>query len=403
MRVLWLSGNPGNYNSDKGNSVRIDGSWISSLQNYILKQEDIELGLCFIGNDCLKKEIYNKTTYYILPKPNFFDRFSFSKKDSHYVKSMAWVISDFKPDIIHVFGSETVLGLVYRVTNIPILLHIQGILKPYDDAWYPPLYNSKKVIQLQKGNFIKKIRGAAYHQYSLLREAEILKHIHNYYGRTEWDYNVTNILSPNNRYFYCSEMLRPSFYSEDTWKYKNREKIQIVSVISNAIYKGQDCMLKTAELLKEMNINFEWNVCGISEMSIAEKIVNIQHNNVNVKLLGKVSMENLKSLLLDCSCYVHLSYIENSPNSICEAQILGMPIVAANVGGVSSLIEDKISGILVPSNDRFITATNILKVSKEKSFAEKIAENSREVAKKRHCPNAIIDSVISAYKTLLNI
>ena len=38
---------------------------------------------------------------------------------------------------------------------------------------------------------------------------------------------------------------------------------------------------------------------------------------------------------------------ENSPNSLAEAMVSGMPIIAYNVGGISSMFENGKSGILV--------------------------------------------------------
>lgn len=403
MKILWLCGNPGKYNQDKGQKVIVDGSWISSLQESLLKLNNkSNLALCFIGGSGFRKEELNGTTYYPLAKHSFLQRFNLKYKDEHYLNEIKWVVDDFNPDIIEVFGSETMLGLVYKVTNIPIILHIQGILNPYTDAWYPPLYSRCNVKWTLLSKRFSNILANKYIKYATKRECDILKHIHYYFGRTEWDECVTKLLSPNMKYFYCSEMLRPVFLESEQWKYFKRDKIKLITTISGAIYKGQDTILKTALMLKNNNILFEWNVCGIKEMSLAEHITGIKHENVNVNLCGRVSASELKELFLDSTAYVHLSYIDNSPNSVCEAQILGIPVIAANVGGISSLIKDRINGILVPANDRYMAVTYILRLAEDPEFANMIGGNGHATAMKRHNPDNIIKDLIDAYKKILS-
>lgn len=69
-----------------------------------------------------------------------------------------------------------------------------------------------------------------------------------------------------------------------------------------------------------------------------------------------MNSDKLVELLLESDLYVHTAYIDNSPNAICEAQYLGMPIIATYVGGVPSLIEQGKDGVLIPANDPFMLA-----------------------------------------------
>ena len=44
----------------------------------------------------------------------------------------------------------------------------------------------------------------------------------------------------------------------------------------------------------------------------------------------------------------HSSYIENSPNSVGEAQMVGVPVVASRVGGTDSMVEHGKTGFMYP-------------------------------------------------------
>ena len=49
--------------------------------------------------------------------------------------------------------------------------------------------------------------------------------------------------------------------------------------------------------------------------------------------------------------FINTTTIDNMPVSVMEAMALGLPVVSTNVGGMAYLIEQEVSGVLVPSND----------------------------------------------------
>ena len=67
-----------------------------------------------------------------------------------------------------------------------------------------------------------------------------------------------------------------------------------------------------------------------------------------VVLLGTKNSSEITKLMSSADLYIHCSYVDNSPNSVCEAQMLSLPIIACNVGGVSSIVKDNMTGTLVP-------------------------------------------------------
>ena len=61
--------------------------------------------------------------------------------------------------------------------------------------------------------------------------------------------------------------------------------------------------------------------------------------------------------------FVISSYIENSPNSLAEAMLVGMPCVASFVGGIPSMVDDGRTGLLYPVDDVALLAAQIRQVS----------------------------------------
>lgn len=125
----------------------------------------------------------------------------------------------------------------------------------------------------------------------------------------------------------------------------------------SASVQGCKPCLKDSKLLKETaDMDFEWNVYGVDSIHFTERHENIKADDVNVCLRGTATAGELARQLRESTVYVHPSYIDNSPNSVCEAQYLGVPVIATNVGGVSSLIDNGMNGILVQSHDAYMLA-----------------------------------------------
>ena len=162
-------------------------------------------------------------------------------------------------------------------------------------------------------------------------------------------------------------------------------------------------ILKTANILKKStNFDFTWDVFGINEYKFWEKKLGINCKSVNVFMKGITDSLTLAKKIKDADIYVHPSYIDNSPNSVCEAQILGTPVIATFVGGIPTLIENNKTGILVPTNDPIYLAAKIIELSKnENNICLNLSQNARLTALKRHNRDGIISDLLAIYKSII--
>jgi len=406
MRVLWFTNTPSRYASYGGYN---GGGWIYSLEEEISKKEDIELGIAFFMNSQPEKVERNGVTYYPIDNPfsgSFINRLygflSQSRKEAEWVKRFLKVIEDFKPDVIEVFGSEMSFGQVAQHTQIPVVLHIQGILTPSYNAYLPPFISKHNYIwkDCNPWNIFKRYIELRNFKRRGIREIDMIKHIRYFIGRTEWDKRITLIYNPLAKYYYGSEILRDVFYGMPCRTIP--EKIKIISTLSAPLYKGYETVLKTAQLLKdEIGLSFEWRIYGDIDPKFVEQKIKIKHEDANIRFMGVASAEDLQKELSTATAYVHLSYIDNSPNSVCEAQLLGVPVVATNVGGIPSLIENDKTGFLVPANDPYQTAFIINSLATDEELNVKIGNHARAVAQKRHDKKDIVESLISTYNNIL--
>ena len=61
---------------------------------------------------------------------------------------------------------------------------------------------------------------------------------------------------------------------------------------------------------------------------------------------GRLSGEEMKKRMLESHLFLCASAMENSPNSLGEAMLLGVPCVSAGIGGVPDLFKDEVDGII---------------------------------------------------------
>ena len=66
----------------------------------------------------------------------------------------------------------------------------------------------------------------------------------------------------------------------------------------------------------------------------------------HINFLGSLSAEGMKKAYLRADIFLCPSSIENSPNSLGEAQILGVPCLSSYCGGVPSMVKDGESALL---------------------------------------------------------
>ena len=411
MKVLWFEISvPGRYKSDK---TPVSG-WQDSLENIVRTCNDIDLTIAFEGTEgMMPKEVDGVKYIPLVPHYTFWDKKyrNFSNrwnKANKVVPLAVKCVKEVKPDIIHCFGTEWEFGQVAIYTDIPVVIHMQGCIAPYNDALFPPGYSISDRI-LQAGINLKE-------QYHIWRkrhfnaswrdmEQSNFKAVSNYMGRTEWDRQLVDLFHPGAKYFHVEEALRPSFIDNaEDWKPKEgNHNIRLMTTGCSSHWKGMDTLLKTAHVLKETGLDFEWLVAGnMAKQKEVERKEKLNFADNNVKILGFTGPDELRKLLLSSDIYVHTAYIENSPNSICEAQYLGLPVISTNVGGIPSLVIDGEEGKLVPANSCYNMAYEIISLAKDVNRQNKYSEATKLHARKRHDPCNILARLLQCYRFLLN-
>ena len=413
MRVLWFS-NTQFVGTNKG----VGCSWIGSLENELSKISDIQMGILYISYHPgdLPFSIGN-TSYFPIIKPvtnkfhKIFSQVTHELESESNIQLYLDVVNQFRPDIIHIFGTESHFGLIIHKTKIPCIIHIQGNLTVVSLKWFSGLskidilkYSEKWLLLKGYGyyhDYVKNIKAAA-------RENKIFRECHYFMGRTDWDRRITSVLSPHSKYFHCDEIMRSEFYLHQ-WQPKTiQTNYTIVSTIKSNVYKGLETVFECKKILAQSfpELDILWKVAGIKEQDeisyLVERKYKTRFKDYNIELLGPLLENELINELLTADLFVHPSHIENSPNSVCEAMLLGMPVIATYAGGTPSILCDKNEGLLVQDGDPYALAGAIIELFRDRGFANILGVNARIKSLMRNDPKKIVKDVMNIYSSILS-
>lgn len=392
MKILWItnielpcvSGHFGRYNYACG--------WLDQSSQLIAAEDDIELHVLSLAEDY--DEIRIGDIYY--------SGFGVATAENRIVSSYRSI----DPDVIHIWGTEydhaypAVMQAVRMGVAERVVISIQGIISyelrhfyaglPYEIRRKRSLYELVRHTGM-KDKEKKWVVLAA-------NELEIFKAVSHCIGRTDWDRACMRQINPDLNYHKCNEILRASFY-DNTWVYDDCRPHSIAFSQTYGPLKGLHNLIEAVAIVKRSypdvtvtvpsNSPFEKNTVRdiLKKNSYMEYIAHMIREydlEDSFTWCGGLDEENMVKHYLRSNVYVCASSIENSSNSVGEAMLLGMPVVASDVGGMKSLIRHEQEGLLYQSDAPYMLADSIMRIFDDWDFAIGMGQRAAERAASIH-------------------
>ena len=110
----------------------------------------------------------------------------------------------------------------------------------------------------------------------------------------------------------------------------------------------------------------------------------------------------MRQAYLDADVFVLPSQSENSPNSLGEAMLLGLPCVASCTGGIPDMLQSGAEGLLYGKPlDAEALAQSLCAVLAAPDGGAALGQAARTRALRTHDPAANAETLAAIYKTIL--
>ncbi len=394
-----------------GRSAENTGGWMYSLAERLSGFENITLAIATTYNGKEFAEFADKgISYFLLPRKIFNTRYD-SSLEPYWIR----IVEEYQPDIIHIHGTEFAHGLACMKAcgDQRYIISIQGMVSviseyyfagidPYEFLKYTTLSDLKNMYTIFQEKKKMEARGKI--------EVKYIKQTRHIIGRTSWDYAHTKAINPGATYHFCNEILRDSFYILPGWNVKSKKDHSIFMSQAKSQYKGLHLLLRAMTIIKDYYPDVILRVAG-EDITGGTKwvqrvrtyghyirsLVKDSKLQEHIQFLGNLNEKEMAEEFRNAHVFVSPSVIENSPNSLGEAQVIGTPCVASFVGGVPDMIKDRESGLLYRFEDYKTLAVKIMEIFKNDSFAQLLSDNAKISASLRHNRDQITSRMMDIY------
>ena len=297
--------------------------------------------------------------------------------------------------------------------NCPVCVTLQGLAGACADVYVKgmPL---KELVFGRSMNDNKRLKGLIERKILMhlraMKTDKIIKKVKYCIGRTHFDKAEAKKINPGIKYFSCNRILRSDFYSY-SWDIEKAEKHKLFGIRSEIPYKGLHYAVKVIAKLKEKYPDVLLEVPGVlrvddpassvaSYPKYSNKLLDEYGVRENIKFLPSLNPQEIAEHMMSSRAFYQYSIIENSPNSLAEAQIMGVPSVASDVGGTSSYAEDNVSGLLFEVDNINECAEKISRIFEDDELCLSLSKNGRKIAEERHDIKVNTEKLISIYREL---
>lgn len=386
MKVLWLINAPIPALCERaGLPVQVKEGWIEGLYNSLMalvreKKQDFELAMAFpqfSRSETIEGELDGNSFYGFYKEED--KPYKYNKRLEERLK---YIIERADPDVVHIAGTEYEhAAAMVRVFNKPekTVVSIQGLTSVYARHYMADLpikirygFTFRDLVKLDNLYFDRK----KYYKRGAM-EKETIRGAGHIIGRTDWDNICTRLINPEARYHYCSEILRKAFYDGSRWNMDECDSHTIF--VSQGYYpiKGLHYMLEALSDIRKFYPDVRLRVAGgvsLNNAGLKNRLKQKNYQRYLAKLIEKYSLaecveflpplkaDEMKRMYLKSNVFVSPSSIENSPNSLGEAMMLGVPCVSSLVGGVGNMLINGAEGFTYQHDAPYMLAYYVMEI-----------------------------------------
>lgn len=413
VRILWTVNIPLPAASEALNLPKSPfGGWLSTMTQRLGKEPGIQLGVVMRAPIReLRWADVDGIRYYALPQTGK------GGLDAR-PEDCARVLADFKPDLLHAEGSE--MAYTRRMLEAwsgPRLLSLQGVINGIEPYQLGALRIWRMLASMRPRQMLTALALLSDKRFRfdprLAGERETLALASHIMGRTLWDRAHAWAMNPAAVYFQCNRTLREAFYSE-RWAIEACDRGTIFIGNSAVPLKGVHTLLDAIMLLKRECPEIRLIVAGerpgerrsrfrqwVGYPSYLQDRIRQLGLEKHVEFTGLLDAKAMAARMVRCNVYAMASLIENSPNTLGEAMMLGMPCAVAYAGGAPSMAADEREALFFRAGDPVTLAFQIKRLFDSAELCERLGNGAHARAMQTHDAEANFRDLMAAYRAIL--
>ena len=266
----------------------------------------------------------------------------------------------FRPDVIHLQESLNPLNLLFFILKSKSL-----VLTVHDVSTHPGTPYPKKRISHYKIKFIEFARKLRKNKI-IVHGEKLRKQFLGKYKRSPQDIFVV----PHGSLF--------SYLLDNTAGY-NEEPNTVLFFGRIQKYKGLKYLIEAEPIVSRAIPNFKIIIAGYGEdlSNYRNKILSNSHFELHERFIPN---DEVASFFSRASAVV-LPYIESSQSGIAAmALAFGKPIITTNVGSIPEMVENNITGIIIPAKNKEILGIAIIDLLRNHEKRRFFSQNAKKAA-----------------------
>ncbi|NQV54022.1 MAG: glycosyltransferase family 4 protein [Flavobacteriales bacterium] len=392
IKVLWLCPFPV---FDLSDFLKISrkvsshsSSWIRVLSKELSSHSEIDLHLLtmsqYVNSNCTGFK--GGITYHVIrdgvpftnsgypsfiPVQRLTEYYFFRRRASRYIQSK------IQPDIIHAHGTEGPYSLLASQLSYPYITSIQGILREI-------VKHESSIL-----NFLK------------VRSEKKAIESGDFFGcRTDFDSSYVKSINKKSNIIYLPEAMNSLYFSEE-WKMVGENNLVFIGTICER--KGIFDLIKALNLIKR-KVNLKIIGTGsASDTQKLSKMIEYFQLEDSVELMGRLDPQEILVVFKESLLCVLPSHVDNSPNTVAEAQAFGIPVLSTRVGGIPSMISENVTGFLTEPKNSEGLAESIEKILDKREILNEISEREKLLAHDNYYPSKVAEITVAAYRNILSL
>jgi glycosyltransferase involved in cell wall biosynthesis len=286
-------------------------------------------------------------------------------------------LSEIKPDIVHGQGTERYCALATAFSRFPNVITIHGNMRAIAEI------NHAKAFSYQWC-------AARLEEFTLPRVGGVV---------CLTDYTRANVSKKASRTWVIPNAVSNGYFKVEP---TSSESVDLLCVGTIIPRKNQNTLIRALDSLAG---RYNFRLIFLGAGSEADEYFREFSELIKTREWcvheGFVPPEQFQVFLSRATALILPSLEDNCPMVVIEAAAAGVPVLAANVGGVPTLIKDSQNGLLFDPNDAVSIARVTERYLSDREFARKMAANGRELAKSTFQPLVVAQRHLDVYREII--